>query len=617
VPGGDSQIPTSARKNPCALKGSPIAAHNAVDETHSNRGAPLIGRRATPAESSHPVPIWANRGGHKMSKVLQRRTIVWLLCSALIASLAAPTSLDAQFIPPNLRPAGELVSWRFFPDLPAGDDFVEVAAGQYYFLVALRSDGSLVAAGNNDRGQLDVPPGNDFVHVAARFGCIAIREDGSLVTWGFNSSSWDELIVPEGRFIAVATNDLTCMAVREDGVVLSWRADQGDIVGDWQFAGHEIKEVALGGAGGFWLGLRTDGTVVGGGSNLEGQLNIPPINDVVGIQASHAVGAALRSDGSMVTWGGSNDGGWLSIAPAGNDIQMMSCGSFHGSVLRTDGSLDSWGPTEANGGIGTGPFSQFPAIPAGNNFIYTSSGGVDTFSIRLTNLSPVADAGQDQTVAATQPGGAVVTLDGSDSIDPDGDGLDFEWSVAAGSGIVLDDSAAAVTSGLFPIGVHQVTLTVYDVDGGGVRKGGVDVASVTIVVHDQTPPTAMVTANFAALWPPNHALRAVTLYVLVGDAVTDPASLLVNCTVASSQPDGASPYAGDVNGQDGFAAPVAVALSYVGGGVYSAVIQLRAERDSGDAAGRVYSIQITALDEAGNLGDASTTVVVPHNQGKK
>lgn len=234
-------------------------------------------------------------------------------------------------------------------------------------------------------------------------------------------------------------------------------------------------------------------------------------------------------------------------------------------------------------------------------------------------LPPVADAGNDRVVECTSPAGAVVTLDGTGSYDMGGDDLDYEWSVAEGSGVVLEDPTAAVTAGLFPVGVHEVTLTVYDIDEFGVRKGGVDVDSVTVIVVDDAPPVALVTTNLASLWPADNKMTAVTVHVIASDACTAPNDLSILCTVSSDQPDasrGATNFTGDVNGSDGFSAPIPIHLQLSGDGTYSAVIGLRAERDPGVGSGRTYSINLDVIDDADNLGHASTTVVVPQNQKK-
>jgi len=78
--------------------------------------------------------------------------------------------------------------------------------------------------------------------------------------------------------------------------------------------------------------------------------------------------------------------------------------------------------------------------------------------------APVADAGEDQTVEV----GETVTLDGTDSYDPDGDPLTYSWELATpnGSTAELDDPASA-TPNLTPdvVGDYIATLTVTDSSG--------------------------------------------------------------------------------------------------------------------------------------------------------
>jgi probable HAF family extracellular repeat protein len=238
----------------------------------------------------------------------------------------------------------------------------------------------------------------------------------------------------------------------------------------------------------------------------------------------------------------------------------------------------------------------------------------------ITNTPPFAAAsivlggeevGQSAEVECDGPSGATVTLNGTGSSDPDGDALEYEWSVAEDSGASIAHPGEAVTEATFPVGVHQVTLTVSDL------KGGMDVATVSITVVDDTPPLVRITTDRAALLPPNNKMVPVGICVEASDACTDPLSLAVLCTVASSQPDdsdGTGELVGDVNGADGFLNAVPVTLEYLGDGLYGALIHLRAERDGADPAGRVYSVNLEVMDAAGHTGQASTTVVVPHDR---
>jgi hypothetical protein len=95
-----------------------------------------------------------------------------------------------------LRSDGAVVAWGEntlgqcnVPSLPAGLTTVAISTGPSHTL-ALRSDGSIVAWGWNNFGQVNVPAlpsGLSYVEVAAGAGhSVAKRSDGSVVAWGNN-----------------------------------------------------------------------------------------------------------------------------------------------------------------------------------------------------------------------------------------------------------------------------------------------------------------------------------------------------------------------------------------------------------------------------------------------
>ncbi len=231
-----------------------------------------------------------------------------------------------------------------------------------------------------------------------------------------------------------------------------------------------------------------------------------------------------------------------------------------------------------------------------------------------TNADPIADAGPDQTLECQTPDGTLVSLDGTGSIDPEGDDLEYEWSAAEGSGVFFDDPTSATPIGMFPVGPTLVTLTVTD------GNGGIDVDDVLITVVDTMPPVVDCTSDEVALWPPNHEMVAVEVSVVASDECQHPEELIVDGTVSSSEPDDATgdgAFDGDVDGLDGYTIPVPLELAYDPlTASFTGIILLRAERDGANT-GRVYSIVCDIEDPAGNVATSSCVVVVPHDRRKK
>jgi hypothetical protein len=71
-----------------------------------------------------------------------------------------------------------------------------------------------------------------------------------------------------------------------------------------------------------------------------------------------------------------------------------------------------------------------------------------------------------------------------------------------------------------------------------------------------TPPVLVCTTDKIALWPPNGVFHDVGVCIAVSDNCANPESLLLTCTVSSSEPDDSgNGSTGDVGGEDGFASP--------------------------------------------------------------
>ena len=126
----------------------------------------------------------------------------------------------------------------------------------------------------------------------------------------------------------------------------------------------------------------------------------------------------------------------------------------------------------------------------------TDSGGLtatDSVTITVTPASndpPIADAGEDQTAAP----GATVTLNGSASIDPNGDALTYRWSQIGGERIAWNYSNSVTPTFTVPLLPTDAELTDADlvfhltvIASNGYR----DTDTVTIkVIFANTPPIA-------------------------------------------------------------------------------------------------------------------------------
>ena len=206
------------------------------------------------------------------------------------------------------------------------------------------------------------------------------------------------------------------------------------------------------------------------------------------------------------------------------------------------------------------------------------------------SCNPVADAGEDQWADVDDQCTALVTLDGSNSYDPDNSELTYEWSWSVDGDIY---NAYGVTPTIsLPAGQHTIQLTV----NNGECDSGPD--DVTVAVLDGTGPELEVSASPSVLWPPNHKMVRITPEISVWDNCSGAQTQVALVSITCNEPDEGQ---GDGHTSDDI-------LIDGDGNIY-----LRAER-SGTGDDRVYTITYEAMDAIGNNTQASATVIVPHDK---
>ena len=254
-------------------------------------------------------------------------------------------------------------------------------------------------------------------------------------------------------------------------------------------------------------------------------------------------------------------------------------GDVFGSALAA-GDFDGDGVTDLAIGV---PGED---VPAGSVNVL-NAGSVNVL-YGTVNHPPVAEAGEDQTVAVDNNCQALFRLNGLGSSDPDGDPLTYVWTWTGGT---LSGPTPEVA---LTLGTYTFTLTVDDGFGGTATD------NVVVTVVDETRPVILaIEANPEVLWPPNHKFVPVTFTVRAKDNCdANPIARIEGIT--SNEP---------VNGLgDGDTAP-----DWNVTGLLTA--DIRAER-SGTGSGRVYTATITVTDFSGNVAQGNEEVEVPHDKGK-
>ncbi|HXJ55538.1 MAG TPA: hypothetical protein VNU68_02630, partial [Verrucomicrobiae bacterium] len=269
-------------------------------------------------------------------------------------------------------------------------NLVAVTVGVAHAL-GLRSNGTVVAWGDNSNGATTVPSGaTNVVGIAAGSGVsFAVKPDGLVVPWGGNTSLTN---VPARATNLVAIDALFYgLGLRVDGTAVSW--------GDFFYSEpvpfvDDIVAVAQGGS--HSLALKGDGTVIGWVNNFNssGPATPPPgLTNVVAIAASYH-SLALKADGHVVAWGSSGSAE-TTVPAAATNIVAIAASQGLSLALRADGTVMAWG--DGIGGSATLPPSLTNVVAISSKLGY-SVALVGDGSLRFSHLhvpDRIAFAGRD------------------------------------------------------------------------------------------------------------------------------------------------------------------------------------------------------------------------------
>ena len=347
-----------------------------------------------------------------------KRTLCILLAFILLSGIIAPTvlaetstTLDSTFRTVPMVEAGAIHS------------------------VALHSDGTVWTWGHNMSGQLgigitgdqafrtfphQVPNLNNVIQVAAGIAhTLALRSDGTVWAWGDNffgqlgigtgGRDFDMLtgthrnalpvqIPTLSNITAISAGDVYSLALQNDGTVWAWGNNSWGAIGDGTYGFnnfattptrvHGLTNITYIAAGGMShaAAVRSDGTVWTWGHNAAGELGdgtttdrltpvqVPGITNAVSVSvggnllwgALSGYTVAVLDDNTALAWGG-NSWGQLGYSPIPgiqtspvpvflqdmSNVTTLSAGSSHALALSADGTTWSWGSNH-NGQLGLG-----------------------------------------------------------------------------------------------------------------------------------------------------------------------------------------------------------------------------------------------------------------------
>ncbi|WP_341884221.1 cadherin domain-containing protein, partial [Synechococcus sp. UW140] len=292
---------------------------------------------------------------------------------------------------------------------------------------AIRSDGSVVSWGSSSTMNIDFDGPANNLKVRQIFSSdiafAAVRSDGSLVSTGIDYA----VLNNNAKVVRISSTLLAFAALLTDGSVFTWgNAGYGGSIEpqylpnggytslvDFNGPNDNLKVVSIYSSVNAFAAVRDDGSVVtwgGNGGGDSGGVDFDGSNNnlkVVEIISTHTDFAALRDDGSIVTWGSggaSNSSGVDFDGPSNNlKIIRVFATEFSFAAIRSDGSVIAWGPANYEDG---------------------NSSNID-FNGPNNNLTVTNIFSSEAAFAALRSDGSIISW-GSNNYGGDSNGIDFD-----------------------------------------------------------------------------------------------------------------------------------------------------------------------------------------------
>ena len=319
----------------------------------------------------------------------------------------------------------------------------QFAAG-YYHTVALKTNGTLWAWGDNTYSQLgdgtyvnkgvptQVGSNAKWSSVAAGYyHTVALKSDGTLWAWGRNTygqlgdgttvnKNSPVQIGSDTDWSSISAGNRHTVAIKTDGTLWAWGENLKGQLGDGTTVektspvqiGSDTTWSVISTGSAHTLALKSDGTLWSWGYNSQGQLgdgtstnNSAPIQigsdttwSTISAGGLHSV--AIKSDGTLWSWGDNIYGQlgigsiWIERKSAPTLIRSdttwsaISAGGLHTLATKSDGTLWSWGHNN-DGRLGDGTHLKKVApvqVGSGTAWSSVAAGGAHTLGLKSDGM---------------------------------------------------------------------------------------------------------------------------------------------------------------------------------------------------------------------------------------
>ncbi len=215
--------------------------------------------------------------------------------------------------------------------------------------------------------------------------------------------------------------------------------------------------------------MKSDGTVVAWGRNLDGEIAVPSgLSGVVAVGAGANHCLALKGDGTVVAWG-SNSFGQTAVPSGLSGVVAVAGGDYNSVALKNDGTTVSWGLSETFSPGAAGAVSMVSVSGRSGFALFLTNGPPLAATIRVPSKILTATAAVNFTPVAAVTGAAPYSYAIAPALPA---GLTFDTSTGAIYGVPLassgtasfaitvTDAVAATATGAFTLSVNSLPVFV-------------------------------------------------------------------------------------------------------------------------------------------------------------